>query len=222
MPKIGKRIDGKPLVLQAWEDRHLIDIKTAHLLLQCEIKVQYCASNMYFIRAHACSVFAGSVAAFWGCLCLFLNKWLFLDAQWKHEVLDNRREGEACLVYFPRLPVRKVLFSTLWPSYSPFLGKSETKSREAVAGKEKATGKWTLGRTEGECPHSKERSRSFLGWHGGTQALAGRLKKKVRRGLMSSHLVAFLSSFTTFPPPQRCPKSHLQSNLAADSAGMQS
>lgn len=179
---------------------------------------------MYFIQAHACSMFADSVAAFWGCLCLFLNKWLFLDAQWKREVFDNRREGEACLVYFPRLRVRKVLFSTLWPSYSPFLGKSETKSREAVAGKEKATGKLTLGRTEGERPHSmrdKERSRSFSGWHGGTQALAGRLKKK-RPGLMSSHLVAFLSSFEAFPPPQRCPESHLQSNLATDSAGMQS
>lgn len=153
-------------------------------------------------------------------VCLFL-KWLFLDAQWKHEVFDNRREGKACLVYFPRLRVRKVLFSTLWPSYSPFLGKSETKSREAVAGKEKATGKLTLGRTEGERPHSmsgKDRSHSFLGWHSGTQALAGTLM----RCLMSSHLVAFLSSFTAFSPPQRCPKSHLQSNLAADSAGMQS
>lgn len=68
------------------------------------------------------------------------------------------------MVYFPRLCVRKVLFSTLWPPYSPFLGKSETKSRKAVAGKEKGTGKLTLGRTERESPHSrsdKDRSWSF-------------------------------------------------------------
>lgn len=177
--------DGKPLVLQAGEERHLIYRKnTAHLLLRCEIKVQHCVSNMYFVQAHACSMSADSVAAFWGCLCLFLNKWLFLDAQWTHEVFDNRREGEACLVYFPRLRVRKVLFSTLWPTYSPFLGKSETESREAVAGKEKATGKLTLGRTEGERPHSasdKERSQSFLGWHSGAQALAGRFIKKKKK-----------------------------------------
>lgn len=88
------------------------------------------------------------------------------------------------MVCFPRLRVRKVLFSALWPSYSPFLGKSETTSREAVAGKEKATGKLTLGRTEGERPHSlsdKEKP-EVLGWHSGTQALAGRFKRKSERG----------------------------------------
>lgn len=70
------------------------------------------------------------------------------------------------MVYFPRLRVRKVLFSAPWPSYGPFLGKSETKSREAVAGKEKATGKLTLGRAGGERPHSvsdKERSPEVFG-----------------------------------------------------------
>lgn len=107
------------------------------------------------------------------------------------------------MVYFPRLHVRKVLFSTLWPSYSPFLGKSETKSREAVAGKEKATGKLTLGRTEGERPHrmsDRERSRRFLGWHSGTQASAGRYKKKeVSRGTR----LHILSHFSAHSRPSR-------------------
>lgn len=128
------------------------------------------------------------------------------------------------MVYFPRLRVRKVLFSALWPPYSPFLGKSETKSREAVAGREKGTGKLTLGRTAGASPHSmsdKGRSWSVLGWLSGTQVLADG-NKKARHRHMPLHLVTFRSSFTTFPPPERCPESLLQSNLAADSAGMQS
>lgn len=109
----------------------------------------------------------------------FLNNWLFLDAQCKHEVVNNGREGEACLVGFPRLRVRKVLFSALWPPYSPFLGKSETKSREAIAGKEKGTGKLTLG-DRGREPTQHERQRKKLECLGMAQwnTSTGRWKQK--------------------------------------------
>lgn len=56
-----------------------------------------------------------------------------------------------------------------WPLQSPFLGKSETKPREAAAGRENRTGKLALGRREGDrlswSPHSKsERVRSWSIW----------------------------------------------------------
>lgn len=114
----------------------------------------------------------------------------------------------ACLVFFFTLCVRKVLFSALWPPYSPFLGKPETKLRKAIAGKEKGTGKLTLGRSEGESPHStshKERSWSVWGWLSGTRVLTDR-NKKVRHRRMPSHPVTFRSSFTAFRPLKGAPR----------------
>lgn len=61
----------------------------------------------------------------------------------------NAEWGRGLLVCFPRLCIRKAVFFTPWPPHSPFLGKSETKSREAAAGREQRTGKLALGRRKG-------------------------------------------------------------------------
>lgn len=112
----------------------------------------------------------------------------------------------------------------LWPSYSPFLGKSETKSREAVAWKEKGTGKLTLGRTGGESPHSKsDKERCWSFWDGSVEHKIWQIETKkwdTDTDAFASWRISKL--ICGLPTLTRCPKSNLQSNLSADSPGMQS
>lgn len=115
----------------------------------------------------------------------------------------STERGRGLLVCFPRLCIRKVVFFTPWPPHSPFLGKSETKPREAAAGRERRTGKLALGRREGGreggrevggqvqwSPHSmsdRERSRSF--WDGSLEHTHRQTDTK-----RETHMHAYISS----------------------------
>lgn len=109
----------------------------------------------------------------------------------------STERGRGLLLCFPRLCIRKVVFFTPWPPHSPFLGKSETKSREAAAGRERRTGKLALGRrgvavgragtpepTQHEWQRKKPRRLS------GTHAQAHRHKNVKHTCMLSSPLVS--------------------------------
>lgn len=166
---------------------HTDDI--AGLIFHCSIKLSPTDTNVRLGRDQSRSMFAVLVVFF---LCFFM-------------LLEMHNANTRCwttgvrerLVWstFPGCASGRFCF-LLWLPCSLFLGKSETKSREAIAGKEKGTGKWTLGRTEGESPHSmSDKEEAGVFWDGSVEHKCWQTETK------KWDTVTFWSSFTAFPPP---------------------
>lgn len=123
----------------------------------------------------------------------------------------NLQRMRDLMVCFPRLCIRKTVFFSPWPLQSPFLGKSETKSREAAAGRESRTGKLALRRREGDrlwwSPHSmSERERSWSVWDSSGEHTYKHIDTKHETNKHACmHLLLFLSPFTHFCLPKDLP-----------------